>query len=160
MELWKPIPSTDNQYEISNLGNIRTAKTKFQLKPQTVDYIGNGRPFVVLRIHGSRKTVYIARTVAQAFIDNPFGFGYVYPKDGDVTNCRADNLEWSKKRQPNQDMTRSFKQRAKRCQCVETGRICDTIHEMSEVLGVSACTVSYAIKNGRKIKKKYTVVRL
>ena len=37
---------------------------------------------------------YVHRLVAEKYLPNPNGYEHVLFKDGNVKNCRADNLEW------------------------------------------------------------------
>ena len=157
-EIWKPIEAVDGKYEVSNLGQVRSVARKKPLVFQHYPYMSNGRPFIVIQGCGMRKAMFVSRLVAEAFVENPLGFNYVNEKDGDIMNCRADNLEWTPTSKKVQLV--SFKDSAIRCRCIELDRICDTMSEMAQVLGVSNTTVSNAIRFGRKIKKKYTVVAL
>lgn len=48
-----------------------------------------------LRVQINGKRLKIHRLVAQAFIPNPMDLPYVLHKDGDKTNNKYTNLEWS-----------------------------------------------------------------
>ena len=110
-EIWKSPPSLGTWWvEVSNFGRIRTLdhKEKFWRlgKWQTRDRVGSilkppkdtrGRPEFFRR---SRKGVSTSRLVrnlvAECFVPNanPRIDKYVFHKDGDSSNCRADNLVW------------------------------------------------------------------
>lgn len=67
-------------------------------EPEMLEHIydKNGYQMVVLvREDGVQIARYIHELVAEAFIPNPTGKKYVHHIDGDITNNRADNLEWS-----------------------------------------------------------------
>ena len=96
-EIWKPIEDYEN-YMVSNLGRVkslnyrRTGKEKI-LKPfkargyLVVDLLdGTGKK--------GRKTNFIHRLVAQAFIPNPLNLPEVNHIDEDKLNNCVDNLEW------------------------------------------------------------------
>ena len=96
-EQWKIIEGTENRYEISNTGKIRslnyknTGETR-ELKPAP-DPKGYLRTMILMG--GKYKTVKIHRLVASAFIPNPEGKPQVNHKDGNKENNCVDNLEWS-----------------------------------------------------------------
>ena len=55
----------------------------------------DGYLFIVLEnATGDREVKRVHELVAQAFIPNPEGKRRVRHKDGNITNNRADNLEW------------------------------------------------------------------
>ena len=80
------------QYEVSNLGRVRRiGKTTCLKEVSTKNKSTPWYPTVVLK--GIR--YYVHRLVAQTFIPNPDNLPQVNHIDGDKTNNRADNLEWS-----------------------------------------------------------------
>ena len=98
-EEWRPITWDKrlpiNMYEISNFGNVRNIRTKHQLN-QTLSQT-NAK---VCSIYTRTVPVmfHIGRNVAIAFVPIPHNLDHkyfmVFYKDGDKSNCRADNLEW------------------------------------------------------------------
>lgn len=103
-EIWKNVPDFEDSYEVSNLGRVRT-------KPHYVRVCGGGKRLVQPRIRklgcgtngylqigccreSKTKLFLLHRLVAQVFIPNPNNLPEVNHKDEDITNCRADNLEW------------------------------------------------------------------
>jgi hypothetical protein len=66
LEEWRKVDGWDN-YEVSNLGNVRNSKTKRILKPSSKGgYLSVGLSSVSIT-----KTQSIHRLVAKSFIDNP-----------------------------------------------------------------------------------------
>ena len=103
MEVWKTVDGFEN-YEVSNLGNIRSKDRIVTRKGYSARLKGallktnlcNGYPRVALYT-GNRKSVkqfLVHRLVAAAFIPNPDNLPYVNHKDENKSNNRADNLEW------------------------------------------------------------------
>nr|WP_302598402.1 NUMOD4 domain-containing protein [uncultured Cellulosilyticum sp.] len=86
---WKAVKGFEN-YEVSNKGQVRNAKTKKVLNPFILK---SGDLQVTLYKHGA-KTRRIARLVAEAFIDNPNNYKYIKHLDGNKKNNSSHNLVW------------------------------------------------------------------
>jgi hypothetical protein len=89
-EQWKDIKGYEGIYQVSNTGKIRSIKRDKLLKQQI---IGNYRA-VRLSKDNIQKVHYVHRLVAEHFIDNPKGYKYIKHKDDNMSNNRADNLQW------------------------------------------------------------------
>ncbi len=89
-EIWKPIPTTRNEYEASSLGSIRKGDRLVRLSKHPRGYVS-----VSVRMDQQKPTTRLAhRLVADAFIGPcPTGL-QVNHKDGDRKNNRPDNLEY------------------------------------------------------------------
>ena len=103
-EIWKPIIETDNKYEISNFGNIRSVDryakvcgggTRFikgkAIKPAKCT---NGYLELQASMGKSKKLFLVHRLVAQYFIPNPNKYPEVNHKDENPQNNHISNLEW------------------------------------------------------------------
>ena len=89
-EIWKQI---DDRYSISNLGRVKSnyANKERVLKPYK-DVRGYLK--VDLRHGDKRKSMFIHRLVALAFLQNPNSLPEVNHKDENKENNRIDNLEF------------------------------------------------------------------
>lgn len=97
-EEWKPVYP---DYEISNLGRCRRERWQKSLKTHDLKpkFDADGTAWVLLddAFMRSGKTLHrLEVLVAEAFlgeVDHP-EYRRVIHLDGDLSNCRADNLEW------------------------------------------------------------------
>ena len=78
-------------YEVSNLGNVRNAKRKKLLSPFRIE---GGSRIVNLYVRGGRRSVRVARMVAETFIPNPQNLPLVGHVDGNTGNDTVENLKW------------------------------------------------------------------
>ena len=95
-ELWKSLKGVavhGDNYEVSNLGNVRNTVTGKLLKGRMNR---KGYLTVVLYLDGKTKHQAVHRLVAQAFIPNPRNKPQVNHINGEEkANNRVDNLEWA-----------------------------------------------------------------
>lgn len=91
MEEWKPLSGYEWHYEISSYGRVRNTATG-QIRKLFVH--PSGYCLVDLYIGNKKKNFRVHRLVAQAFIDNPFGYEQVNHIDGNKQNNHVENLEW------------------------------------------------------------------
>jgi NUMOD4 motif/HNH endonuclease len=94
-EIWKSLENVvdyGNNYEVSNLGNVRHITKGNTLKGRISP---KGYLKVVLYYDGSNKNYQLHRLVALTFIPNPENKPQVNHKDGIKSNNKVDNLEWS-----------------------------------------------------------------
>ena len=80
-------------YEVSNYGNIRNTKTNKNLKP--CKFKNSGYLYVDLCVNSKKHRFLIHRLVAQAFLKNINEKKQVNHKNGDKSDNRLSNLEWS-----------------------------------------------------------------
>lgn len=92
-EQYIDIKGYEGIYKVSDLGNVISLKSK---KPKLLKQgiTKNGYRLITLFNNGKRKSYYVHRLVAVAFIDNVENKGDVNHKDEIKTNNAAYNLEW------------------------------------------------------------------
>ena len=91
-EIWKNIEGYEGKYQVSNLGRVKSMIGQEKvLHPKKHR---NGHLQIGLHKDKKRKTMYIHRLVAQAFIPNPDNLPCVNHKDECPSNNNVDNLEW------------------------------------------------------------------
>ncbi|CAL5971441.1 HNH_endonuclease [Hexamita inflata] len=93
IEEYRDIDDFEN-YEVSNLGQIRNKKTGRILKPSD---IGKGYLQVCLYQNNIRKFYFIHQLVAQSFLENPNNYSDVDHINGSPTNNNVQNLRWVSK---------------------------------------------------------------
>lgn len=95
-EIWKEIEDYEGEYEVSNLGNVRSLNYRrsgeIKLLKQYTDK--KGYKYVRLSKNGKGKIYKIHRLVAMAFIPNPDNLPIVNHIDECKSNNMVSNLEW------------------------------------------------------------------
>lgn len=105
-ELWKDIAGYEREYQISNLGRVRSldrvvtynngVDVKYNGKILSVFVKKNGYLQATLKRNSNNKKFYVHRLVALAFIDNddPIHKIEINHIDEDKKNNNVNNLEW------------------------------------------------------------------
>ena len=95
-EQWKPIQEFNGEYEVSNLGRVRSMKRYYgmvgRIMPQTSQRTG----YYAVTFHMNNKAYCrkVHRLVIEAFTPNPDSLPCINHIDGNKLNNHIDNLEW------------------------------------------------------------------
>ena len=97
-ERWIEIENSEGNYQISSNGRVLSFREKqpHHLKPQTNNY-GDNIIFLKFPNDFLARTMLLSYLVAEAFVPNPNHYRYIRFKDGNKSNCCAENLEWVQK---------------------------------------------------------------
>lgn len=125
-----------SNYEVSNLGNIRNAKTKRVLKTRiTITNTGYRQVIIDLYDTNHKKcTIIVARLVISTFKANPDNKPQVNHINEDSTDNRLNNLEWSTPLENNTHNDRHLKVAEKnkiKVYCKELNKIFDSASDAS-----------------------------
>lgn len=141
-EEWKDIVGFEGEYQVSNLGRIRSLAreklqrdahggyTTFRYNGRIIKPVKTSQGYLVVPLGRRAPCCRVHRLVAQAFIPNPLSRDMINHINGDRADNRVENLEWctNQENQLHASNTLEHKQGAyqnKPVRCVETGEIFD-----------------------------------
>lgn len=173
-EIWGVISNTNNRYEISSLGRVKSLwRIKYKgisykpliLEPQ-VDKQGYHRITINIIINGESipKEFFVHRLVATEFISNPEHKLTVNHIDGDKSNNCVSNLEWTTQSENNKHAYLTglnsnhseYNTQKKIVMCVETKETWESLAQASYSAGFKyPGGLQYYIHRNRPYKNKH-----
>jgi len=104
MEIWKDIKGYEGEYQVSNLGRVKSMSRTYidknnklySIKERLMNFQDNGRGYKNINLYKSKKSkcFYIHRLVAETFLSKIENKNFVNHIDGDKSNNNLSNLEW------------------------------------------------------------------
>ena len=163
-EVWKPVVGWENAYEVSNLGRLRSIDRivfgkhlKGKILQECTDQ--QGYSTVILSYCGHRHSTRRHRLVAEAFIPNPERKRDVNHLNGNKSDNRVENLEWTTHRENTDHAWETGltpcppKEECKPIEKVLGEEVIDTylsIKEASEITGINSTSICKCCKGKRK----------
>ena len=153
IEIWKPIPSYETLYEISNNGVVKSLRTG------AVKCSSNNGKYkqVTLTKNGTSKTYKVHRLVAITFIPNPDNLPCVNHKDECQSNNNVNNLEWcSQEYNVNYSIgKRNNCGKWRKVYCPELNKTFPTLASAAKEVGVTIGAIWHAVQGNCKTIKGY-----
>lgn len=103
-EEWRPVPGYEDSYEVSNTGRVRSLPRAsisprgyvFKIRERILRAAPDGKGYLMVWLYqdGKRRSVKVARLVAEAFIPNPENKSQVDHINAVKHDNRVENLRW------------------------------------------------------------------
>ena len=178
-EIWKDIEGYEGRYQVSNFGNVKSLNYKHTGEEKIMQSCKDkiGYLHIKLFMNGKPKMYKVHRLVAQAFISNLENKPQVNHIDGDKTNNRVTNLEWTTQEE---NMRHAYKNglkvqteeikkkiglsrlgkykgrnsyNCKKVKCVSTGEVFYSLNEAGEKYNISPSSITECCRGRHKTAK-------
>lgn len=175
-EVWKPIIGFEDQYEVSNYGNVCRMEGIVKNHPNSFKLIQrhsistrvNTKRYGYVECHlfkdNKEYLKKVHRLVAEAFIPNPNNLPEVNHIDGNKQNNCVDNLEWCTHIDNiihawnNQLATSNH--RKQKVRCIETGVVYDSIKECADAMNINRDCISNYLRGKARFAGNHTFERV
>lgn len=159
MELWRDIKGYEGEYQVSDLGRVKSLKTNKIRKLYTNKR--NGYVYVTLSQNNFVKNIRVHRLVADAFLVEDTSRPYVNHIDGNKQNNRLCNLERCTasennlhainvlKIDPTNGLDKTHEKNKKKV-IRDDGKIYDSVSELLEEPDVKTKDLVFAVLKGRR----------
>lgn len=144
---WVDIVGYEGIYKVSKDGQVMNVRKNKTIKPLLNIY---GYYSVRLHKDGNRRTAFVHRLIAQAFIPNPDNKSEVNHIDGNKLNNDISNLEWVSHRENIIHSVDILNHQKRAVRCIETGIVYESIK--AAALAVNGHKTGIAHASNGKIK--------
>ena len=144
---WVDIVGYEGIYKVSKDGQVMSVRKNKTIKPWLNIY---GYYSVRLHKDGNRRTAFVHRLIAQAFIPNPDNKSEVNHIDGNKLNNDISNLEWVSHRENIIHSVDILNHQKRAVRCIETGIVYESIK--ASALAVNGHKTGIAHASNGKIK--------
>lgn len=151
-EVWRDVPGYGGRLQASNLGRLRVVRYYTRILQPFQNR--NGYQIGTVSINGKRIRHGVHRFVAEAFIPNPEGKEQVNHINGDKSDNRPENLEWSTCQENNLHRVRILGGGGGRPErpvvCTTTGEWFPSVTAAADATGSKICKIIYCCQGKRK----------
>lgn len=153
-EQWKPVVGYEGNYEVSNLGRVKSLPRNGTIKKERIiknNVKKSGYVDIMLSKNNKRIYTHLHRVVAKAFIPNPENKPQVNHKDGNKQNNTVENLEWATASENLKHKyavlgVKAGRYCVKNVMCVETKEVIDGIKKAERMFNIKRSGIHHAIK--------------
>lgn len=153
-EVWKDIQGYEGLYQVSNLGRVKSLNYHREGKEKMLSVYKNGNYLRVTLFKNTKKTFFVHRLVAEAFITNQKKLPEVNHKDENKENNCVNNLEWCTSLYNANYGNRNNKIQ-KPIICIETGAEYQNLKEASQITKIYYTNISECCRGKRKTAGGY-----
>lgn len=154
------IENWEGYYKINENGEVLNVKTNKYKKP-CKNSSGYLRITLQNKNHNPKsERVFLHRLVAKHFIPNENNMKEVNHIDGNIENCKAENLEWCTRKENELHSRKYGKKEYKPFKVIFNDgneRIFDVKQDLADILGISRVLVKYWLHQKSKTYVKYDI---
>lgn len=129
-EIWRVIPDTNERYQVSNYGRIKSFAYNKEDGQILNCFVINGFKQVQINTRKSKRKYYVHKLVAQIWIPKPSDkHNFVTHLDGNLRNNHISNLEWHTREsltEKHREITKLNKKDSKRTNVIRNSKLTES----------------------------------